>query len=99
MLINFLTVSVGIAVIHGEQKDADSDQVDGRSSPPAGVVRRMDTGPSVFDSVPSLAAKEKPPLTIVGDVGGHIAIMVVRLLIQVFDRSRMYKCAYFYRMI
>jgi hypothetical protein len=27
---------------------------------------------------PSLAAKEKPPLTIVGDVSGRIAIMVVR---------------------
>lgn len=28
--------------------------------------------------VPALAAKEKPPINVVGDVGGRIAIMVVR---------------------
>lgn len=31
--------------------------------------------------VPALAAKEKPPINVVGDVGGRIAIMVVSNLI------------------
>lgn len=36
---------------------------------------------SVFCSfcLPVMMAKEKPPITVVGDVGGRIAIIVVRL--------------------
>ena len=65
---------LGIAVIHGEQKEAEVDMVDGRHSPPSVRSRTMDAGVGM----PILAAKEKPPINVVGDVGGRIAIMVVR---------------------
>lgn len=66
---------LGIAVIHGEQKEAESDEVDGRYSPPSVPrSRTMDAGVGV----PAHPAKEKPPINVVGDVGGRIAIMVVR---------------------
>lgn len=66
---------LGIAVIHGEQKEAESDMVDGRYSPPPPPPpsRTMD----VTVGVPQHPAKEKPPINVVGDVGGRIAIMVV----------------------
>ncbi|KAJ8923372.1 hypothetical protein NQ315_001930 [Exocentrus adspersus] len=64
---------LGIAVIHGEQKEAESDEVDGRYSPPTiPRSRTMDAGVGV----PVHIAKEKPPINVVGDVGGRIAIMV-----------------------
>ncbi|XP_037565024.2 phosphoribosyl pyrophosphate synthase-associated protein 1, partial [Dermacentor silvarum] len=65
----------GIAVIHGEQKESESDMVDGRYSPPTVLVsgRTMEVG---LDIMPVPAAKEKPPIYVVGDVGGRIAIMV-----------------------
>ncbi|XP_041978341.1 phosphoribosyl pyrophosphate synthase-associated protein 2 isoform X2 [Aricia agestis] len=94
---------LAIAVIHGEQKEAESDEVDGRYSPPC-IPSRMEeelyNSPTVFlDLTPSLKwehaqgvdrsrtmdvpggvpvhpAKEKPPINVVGDVGGRIAIMV-----------------------
>lgn len=65
---------LGIAVIHGEPKDSEVDEVDGRNSPP-GVPRSRTM--DVPDSVPIHPAKEKPPMNVVGDVGGRIAIMVV----------------------
>lgn len=69
---------LGIAVIHGEQKEAESDEVDGRYSPPTlPRSRTMDAGVGV----PVHIAKEKPPINVVGDVGGRIAIMVVRMTI------------------
>ena len=48
--------------------------VDGRHSPPL-RSRTMDAA----GGMPVLTAKEKPPINVVGDVGGRIAIMVVRL--------------------
>ncbi|XP_034242405.1 phosphoribosyl pyrophosphate synthase-associated protein 2 [Thrips palmi] len=64
---------LGIAVIHGEQKESESDMVDGRYSPPTlPRSRTMD----VSNGVPVHPAKEKPPINVVGDVGGRIAIMV-----------------------
>jgi len=136
---------IGVAVIHGVQKESESDLVDGRSSPPpsgaAGTVRQSLTtteqhqpaqgaasiildGPnpgqsqqsrlqlnphptlkipnaeqitphsassqtptyrrqdtiSGLEYFPAWAAKEKPPLTVVGDVSGHIAIMVDEMI-------------------
>uniref|UniRef100_A0A673A8X2 Phosphoribosyl pyrophosphate synthase-associated protein 2 n=1 Tax=Sphaeramia orbicularis TaxID=375764 RepID=A0A673A8X2_9TELE len=63
---------LGIAVIHGEAQDAESDQVDGRHSPP--TVSRTH---GAFHQGPFLLMpKEKPPITVVGDVGGRIAIIV-----------------------
>lgn len=65
---------LGIAVIHGEQKESETDEVDGRNSPPLlPKSRTMD----VSGGVPVHPAKEKPPINVVGDVGGRIAIMVV----------------------
>lgn len=66
---------LAIAVIHGEQKESDSDMVDGRNSPPPSTSssRMMD----VEVGVPQHPAKEKPIINVVGDVGGRIAIMVV----------------------
>uniref|UniRef100_A0A915HQZ7 Ribose-phosphate pyrophosphokinase N-terminal domain-containing protein n=1 Tax=Romanomermis culicivorax TaxID=13658 RepID=A0A915HQZ7_ROMCU len=78
---------IGIAVIHGEPKEPDSEELDGRGSPPLGghptgsVSRKQDS--NTFATVPLLSAKEKPPLTIVGDVGGHIAIMVDYMIDEV----------------
>ncbi|XP_057367602.1 phosphoribosyl pyrophosphate synthase-associated protein 2-like [Daphnia carinata] len=63
---------LGIAVIHGEQKEAESDMVDGRHSPPSVRSRTMDAA----GGMPVMTAKEKPPINVVGDVGGRIAIMV-----------------------
>ncbi|XP_034113073.1 phosphoribosyl pyrophosphate synthase-associated protein 2 isoform X2 [Drosophila sulfurigaster albostrigata] len=88
---------LGLAVIHGEQKEAESDEVDGRYSPPptraysnilgnsiemctlsASSSRTRTTSVSV--GVPEHPVKVKPPLTIVGDVNGRIAIMVDDLI-------------------
>lgn len=76
---------LGIAVIHGEQKEADSDMVDGRYSPPPlpSLSRTMEMG----GGVPQHPAKEKPPINIVGDVSGRIAIMVVCSLLSIPDCS------------
>jgi len=66
---------LGIAVIHGEQKTTEDEEMDGRNSPPAvigGGGRVMEVG----GGVPALQPKEKPPISVVGDVGGRIAIMV-----------------------
>ncbi|ALC47615.1 CG2246 [Drosophila busckii] len=68
---------LGLAVIHGEQKEAESDEVDGRYSPPP-TSRTRTTSVSV--GVPEHPVKVKPPLTIVGDVNGRIAIMVDDLI-------------------
>lgn len=75
---------LGIAVIHGEQKVSESDQIDGRSSPPPPSPtstslenRIIDVG---LDTIPSLAEKNKPPMTVVGDVMGRIAIIVDDLI-------------------
>ncbi|XP_077979395.1 phosphoribosyl pyrophosphate synthase-associated protein 2-like isoform X2 [Glandiceps talaboti] len=65
---------LGLAVIHGESKISESDVVDGRHSPPTISAHRVvGTG---LEMVPLLAAKEKPPINVVGDVGGRIAIIV-----------------------
>lgn len=68
---------LSIAVIHGEEKDeADSEACDGRNSPPlpeGSILHVADFG---LQMIPALHAKEKPPLNVVGDVGGRIAIIV-----------------------
>ncbi|XP_018493667.1 phosphoribosyl pyrophosphate synthase-associated protein 2 [Galendromus occidentalis] len=63
---------LGIAVIHGEHKESDSEMVDGRNSPPPTSSRTT----AAINTLPLMAAKEKPPINVVGDVGGKIAIMV-----------------------
>uniref|UniRef100_A0A0A9VN83 Phosphoribosyl pyrophosphate synthase-associated protein 2 n=3 Tax=Lygus hesperus TaxID=30085 RepID=A0A0A9VN83_LYGHE len=67
---------LGIAVIHGEQKEAENDMVDGRNSPPPASKDSIFTRIMVAPGVPRPQAKEKPPINVVGDVGGRIAIMV-----------------------
>lgn len=73
---------LGIAVIHGEVKDGDEDELDGRASPPRDEERDdlMNRVTTVGATLPPLTAKEKPPINVVGDVGGKIAIMVDDLI-------------------
>uniref|UniRef100_A0A4W3H6B3 Phosphoribosyl pyrophosphate synthetase associated protein 1 n=2 Tax=Callorhinchus milii TaxID=7868 RepID=A0A4W3H6B3_CALMI len=63
---------LGLAVIHGEAQYAEYDMVDGRHSPPAVKNTTIHTGLEL----PLMMPKEKPPITVVGDVGGRIAIIV-----------------------
>merc|ERR1712241_650981 len=65
-------LKLGIAVIHGEAKE-DEEEDDGRASPPPSFSNRVT---SVGTVLPPLMCKEKPPISVVGDVGGRIAIMV-----------------------
>ncbi|ESN93914.1 hypothetical protein HELRODRAFT_87916 [Helobdella robusta] len=69
---------LNIAVIHGEEKIAESDTVDGRNSPPpTNVQRKRNTSLSTgLELLPAMHKKEKPPISVVGDVNGHIAILV-----------------------
>lgn len=69
---------LSIAVIHGEEKVAESDRDDGRYSPPPSTPERENRefvthGLSIL---PVVHPKEKPPINVVGDVAGHIAIVV-----------------------
>lgn len=73
---------LGIAVIHGEAKE-DEEENDGRASPPPPTLSNRVT--SVGTVLPPLMCKEKPPISVVGDVGGRIAIMVCYDLMN-FDR-------------
>lgn len=69
---------LGIAVLHGEQKSPE-EEVDGRCSPPAMEghpslsSRTVDLG---FEQLPKLTAKEKPPMSVVGEVKDRIAIII-----------------------
>ncbi len=67
---------LGIAVIHGEVKEGEEDELDGRASPPPQQLHASGRMTSVGTTLPPLTAKEKPPINVVGDVGGKIAIMV-----------------------
>ncbi|KAL9893022.1 phosphoribosyl pyrophosphate synthase-associated protein 2 isoform X3 [Glossina fuscipes] len=88
---------LGIAVIHGEQKEAESDQVDGRYSPPPTSTYDNLIGNTVEMCLPAISSsrtrtisvsvgvpehppKVKPPINLVGDVNGRIAIMVDDLI-------------------
>ncbi|KAM5274172.1 phosphoribosyl pyrophosphate synthase-associated protein 1 isoform 4-T4 [Ctenodactylus gundi] len=64
---------LGLAVIHGEAQCTELDMDDGRHSPP--MVKNATVHPGL--ELPLMMAKEKPPITVVGDVGGSIAIIVV----------------------
>ncbi|KAK1799025.1 hypothetical protein P4O66_007300, partial [Electrophorus voltai] len=85
---------LGLAVIHGEAQCAESDMADGRHSPPC--VRNTSGHPGLelpckqqapFPGIelPMMMAKEKPPITVVGDVGGRIAIIVDDIIDDVED--------------
>ncbi|XP_074647292.1 phosphoribosyl pyrophosphate synthase-associated protein 1-like isoform X4 [Tubulanus polymorphus] len=72
---------LGIAVIHGEEK-SESEKDDGRNSPPLQKMAEMNMGEREMglEMFPVLQAKEKPPINVVGDVGGRIAIVVDDLI-------------------
>ncbi|XP_069005829.1 phosphoribosyl pyrophosphate synthase-associated protein 1 isoform X2 [Embiotoca jacksoni] len=72
---------LGLAVIHGEAQCSESDMADGRHSPPC--VRN--TSGHTGLELPLMMAKEKPPITVVGDVGGRIAIIVDDIIDDVGD--------------
>ena len=74
--------SFRLAVIHGEMKEEDDELDDHSMSPPSHNIhnsrRITEIGTAV--SLPPLTIKEKPPINVVGDVGGRIAIMVDDLI-------------------
>ncbi|KAG8565650.1 hypothetical protein GDO81_012934 [Engystomops pustulosus] len=83
---------LGLAVIHGEAQCAEHDMADGRHSPPTvknttvhpGLeipCKRQPLYPGI--ELPMMMAKEKPPISVVGDVGGRIAIIVDDIIDEV----------------
>ncbi|KAL0612545.1 Phosphoribosyl pyrophosphate synthase-associated protein 1 [Plecturocebus cupreus] len=65
-------LSLGLAVIRGEAQCTELDMDDGRHS--LRMVRNVTVPPGL--ELPLMMTKEKPAITVVGDVGGHIAIIV-----------------------
>ncbi|XP_077381174.1 phosphoribosyl pyrophosphate synthase-associated protein 1-like isoform X2 [Festucalex cinctus] len=63
---------LGLAVLHGTAPSPESNMSDGLYSPPP---TRSSAGHTGLE-LPLMMAKEKPPITVVGDVGGRIAIIV-----------------------
>ncbi|XP_061685254.1 phosphoribosyl pyrophosphate synthase-associated protein 1-like isoform X2 [Syngnathoides biaculeatus] len=63
---------LGLAVLHGAAPGLESNAGDGLYSPPPIRPSAGHTGLEL----PLMMAKEKPPITVVGDVGGRIAIIV-----------------------
>lgn len=61
---------IGFAVLHGIHKESESDEVDGRSSPPPSKARSF----SIDEAMKTF--RDKCPITVVGDVCGRIAIMI-----------------------
>ncbi|XP_042341089.1 phosphoribosyl pyrophosphate synthase-associated protein 1-like isoform X1 [Plectropomus leopardus] len=86
---------LGLAVMHGEAHHSESDMADGRQSPPLSRTTTGHTGlelpcsryqaPFPGIELPIMMAKEKPPITVVGDVGGRIAIIVDDIIDDVDD--------------
>ncbi|TKS67961.1 Phosphoribosyl pyrophosphate synthase-associated protein 1 [Collichthys lucidus] len=90
---------LGLAVMHGEAHQLESNMADGWHSPPSSRTTTGHTGlelpckstrphaavvlSSCLFSV--MMAKEKPPITVVGDVGGRIAIIVDDIIDDVED--------------
>ncbi|KAL3066857.1 hypothetical protein OYC64_016747 [Pagothenia borchgrevinki] len=73
---------LGLAVMHGEAHHSELDMPDGRQSPPP--LSRTTPGHTGLE-LPLMMAKEKPPITVVGDVGGRIAIIVDDIIDDVED--------------
>ncbi|XP_053494150.1 phosphoribosyl pyrophosphate synthase-associated protein 1-like isoform X1 [Ictalurus furcatus] len=84
---------LGLAVIHGEAQ-SESDLADSQNSLP---VFKPSGGPPGLElpgkyhapfpgiELPMMMAKEKPPITVVGDVGGRIAIIIDDIIDDVED--------------
>uniref|UniRef100_A0A3Q2NU58 Phosphoribosyl pyrophosphate synthetase associated protein 1 n=1 Tax=Fundulus heteroclitus TaxID=8078 RepID=A0A3Q2NU58_FUNHE len=72
---------LGLAVMHGEAQHSESDMADGRHSPPLSRTTAGHTGLEL----PLMMPKEKPPISVVGDVGGRIAIIVDDIIDDVED--------------
>ena len=71
---------VGIAVLHGEFKEDERDEDDdGRASPPPVDALPAPDRTRIYTvgaTLPQGFSKEKPPIYLVGDVSGKVAIMV-----------------------
>ncbi|XP_057700624.1 phosphoribosyl pyrophosphate synthase-associated protein 1-like [Corythoichthys intestinalis] len=63
---------LGLAVLHGTAPGIECNVGDGLYSPPPARTTMGHTGLEL----PLMMAKEKPPITVVGDVGGRIAIII-----------------------
>ncbi|XP_028406522.1 phosphoribosyl pyrophosphate synthase-associated protein 2-like [Dendronephthya gigantea] len=67
---------LGLAVIHGVRQEAESEICDGRTSPPPAQKKTFAYPlPGNIAGI-GLLPKEKPPMNVVGDVGGKIAIII-----------------------
>uniref|UniRef100_A0A8D0AUQ7 Phosphoribosyl pyrophosphate synthetase associated protein 1 n=1 Tax=Sander lucioperca TaxID=283035 RepID=A0A8D0AUQ7_SANLU len=80
---------LGLAVMHGEAHHSELDMADGRHSPPLSRTTIGHTGLELpcktHNTATLMMAKEKPPITVVGDVGGRIAIIVDDIIDDVED--------------
>ncbi|XP_046856712.1 phosphoribosyl pyrophosphate synthase-associated protein 2-like [Xenia sp. Carnegie-2017] len=66
---------LGLAVIHGVRQEAESEACDGRTSPPPQKKTFTYPLPGNMSHL-GLLPKEKPPMNVVGDVSGKIAIII-----------------------
>ncbi|XP_068606720.1 phosphoribosyl pyrophosphate synthase-associated protein 1-like [Brachionichthys hirsutus] len=86
---------LGLVVLHGEAHQFETDMNDGIYPPPVFRTTLGHTGlelpcsrlrtPFPGIELPLMMAKEKPPITVVGDVGGRIAIIVDDMIDDVGD--------------
>lgn len=71
-------LKVDLAILHGtDDKLGDTDEVDGRSSPPP--VKEIEFVPG-GDTLPVLTSFRRRPLKLVGDVSGKLAIMIENII-------------------
>jgi ribose-phosphate pyrophosphokinase len=72
-------LGVCIAVLHGECKEDERSDDDGRASPPPNEEQDVVDQNRIYtigNSLPPMTAKEKPPMYVVGDVDGKVAILI-----------------------
>lgn len=69
---------LGLAVIHAEAQGTEQDMDEGRHSPP--VVKNATVHPGL--ELPLMMAKDKPPITVVRDDGGHTAWWMTLRMMQ-----------------
>ena len=81
IILNIILTNINfLAVIHGEAKNEEDDLDDHSTPPPLTHSNRRITEVGTAVSLPPLTIKQKPPINVVGDVGGRIAIMVDDLI-------------------
>lgn len=86
-LADRLGAGVCIAVLHGECKEDERNDDDGRASPPPNDEQNsivdQDRIFTVGCTLPPMKMKEKPPMYVVGDVDGKVAILLDDIIDEV----------------